>query len=90
MFHDCRFAVTVSYYGISFNLVDLSGNKYSNFILGGFIELLAYILTLVVLRHVGRRLALCLYMLLGGLVCVLTVIIKELKLDSKYQRSTLV
>ncbi len=39
-----RFSVSLSYYGISFSIPNLSGDRYLNFMIGGGIELLAYLL----------------------------------------------
>ncbi len=36
--------MSLSYYGISFSIPNLSGDRYLNFMIGGGIELLAYLL----------------------------------------------
>ena len=72
-----RFAVSLSYYGISFSIPDLSGDRYLNFMIGGGIELAAYILAFVVLNGFGRKFPLLVYLILSGLLCVSVVCVKH-------------
>ena len=48
----------MSYYGISYSIPNLSGDRYLNFMIGGGIELGAYLLAYVVLNGIGRKLPL--------------------------------
>ena len=50
-----RFSVNMSYYGISYSIPNLSGDRYLNFMIGGGIELGAYLLAYVVLNGIGRK-----------------------------------
>ena len=50
-----RFSVNMSYYGISYSIPNLSGDRYLNFMIGGGIELCAYLLAYVVLNGIGRK-----------------------------------
>lgn len=45
----------MSYYGISYSIPNLSGDRYLNFMIGGGIELGAYLLAYVVLNGIGRK-----------------------------------
>lgn len=71
------FAVSICYYGISYFVPNLFGDRHLNFVLGGGIELAAYLLAFVVLGGFGRRIPLCLYLLLSGIICITMVIIKN-------------
>ena len=46
-------------------------------ILGGGIELAAYLLAFVVLGGFGRRVPLCVYLSLSGVICILMVVIRN-------------
>ena len=72
-----RFAVSMSYYGISFSIPDLSGDRYFNFMIGGGIEMAAYILAFVVIHSFGRKFPLMIYLQLSGVLCVSVVCIRH-------------
>ena len=72
-----RFSVSLSYYGISFSIPNLSGDRYLNFIIGGGIELGAYLLAFVVLNGFGRKFPLMVYLLLSGALCIGTVAVRK-------------
>ena len=69
--------MSLSYYGISFSIPDLSGDRHLNFMIGGGIELAAYILAFVVLNAFGRRIPLVFYLMLSGVLCISVVCIKH-------------
>ena len=54
----------MSYYGISYSIPNLSGDRYLNFVIGGGIELAAYILAFAVLQGFGRKVPLVVYLFL--------------------------
>ena len=60
------FSISLSYYGISFSIPNLSGDRYLNFVIGGGIELAAYVLAFAVLQGFGRKIPLVVYLLLSG------------------------
>ena len=70
------FSVSICYYGISYYVPSLFGDRHLNFVLGGGIELAAYLLAFVVLGGFGRRVPLCVYLLLSGLTCVTMVLVR--------------
>lgn len=72
-----RFAVSLSYYGISFSIPNLSGDRYLNFMIGGGIELAAYTLAFVLINSFGRKGPLMMYLLLSGALCISVVCIKH-------------
>ena len=77
------FSVSICYYGISYYVPSLFGDRHLNFVLGGGIELAAYLLAFVVLGGFGRRVPLCVYLLLSGLTCVTMVLVTNfLSLDT--------
>ncbi|CAG5128413.1 unnamed protein product [Candidula unifasciata] len=49
------FAISASYYGLTFQLTSFSGSRYLIFFIGGAVETLAYILTLPVMKRFGRK-----------------------------------
>jgi hypothetical protein len=49
------FSVSLCYYGVTYYIPNLYGDKYLNFILSGGIELAAYLLAFVVLGRVGNK-----------------------------------
>ena len=67
----------MSYYGISFSIPDLSGDRYFNFMIGGGIEMAAYILAFVVIHSFGRKFPLMIYLQLSGVLCVSVVCIRH-------------
>ena len=73
-----RFAISLAYYGISLNISDLSGNRFFNFMLGGALEVVAYLLTYVCLRVVGRRACLVTFLFLSGALLIGTVATQKL------------
>jgi len=70
------FSVSICYYGISYYVPNLSGDRYLNFIMGGGIELGSYLLAFVVLGGFGRRGPLCVYLALSGVICITAVSVK--------------
>ena len=73
-----RFTISLAYYGVSLNIADLSGNRFFNFMLGGALELVAFLLTYVSLRVVGRRACLVSYLFLSGALLIGTVAAEKL------------
>ena len=71
------FSVSICYYGISYFVPNLFGDRHLNFVLGGGIELAAYLLAFVVLGGFGRRIPLCVYLFLSGIICIIMVVIRN-------------
>ena len=71
------FSVSICYYGITYYVPNLFGDRHLNFILGGGIELAAYLLAFVVLGGFGRRGPLCAYLTLSGILCISMVLVKH-------------
>lgn len=65
------------YYGLSLNTGNLGGNAYLNFVISGAVELPAHALTIFLLDRVGRRLPLCIYMILGGIALLCTMFVPK-------------
>ncbi|KAH8379073.1 hypothetical protein KR009_002983, partial [Drosophila setifemur] len=55
----CWFTHTLIALGLSLNSVNLGGNKYTNFMLNGFIQVPGLLLPLVIMDRIGRRYSLC-------------------------------
>ncbi|KAH8373949.1 hypothetical protein KR200_004470, partial [Drosophila serrata] len=60
----CWFTHTLIALGLSLNSVNLGGNKYTNFMLNGFIQIPGLLLPLIIMDRIGRRYSLCASMLL--------------------------
>nr|XP_053631352.1 organic cation transporter protein-like [Cherax quadricarinatus] len=65
------------YYGLSLNTGNLGGNAYLNFVISGAVELPALAITILLLDRVGRRIPLCFFLVMGGLVLVSTMFIPK-------------
>lgn len=65
------------YYGLSLNSGNLGGDVFVNIFIGGAVEIPAYTLSIFVLLKSGRRPALCLSMVLGGIACLCTMIFEK-------------
>ncbi|KAK3606530.1 hypothetical protein CHS0354_041488 [Potamilus streckersoni] len=64
------FATSLGYYGLTWNLTELAGNKYLNFFIGGAVEFVSYVLVLPVTKRFGRRRPLCFYFLSAAATCI--------------------
>lgn len=58
------------YYGLSLNTENLAGDPYLNFCIAGAVEIPAYVLCILVLNRVGRRIPLVVSMVIGGVACI--------------------
>lgn len=68
------FTASFVYYGLTFDSGTIvPGNIYINFLVGGIIEFPAYMLCLVILYFIGRRLPLAFMYFLGGVALLLTL-----------------
>ncbi|CAH1795062.1 unnamed protein product [Owenia fusiformis] len=64
-------ATSLIYYGLSLNASGFAGNKYLNFFVSGAVELPAYALGIFILSRFGRRIPLCIYLLIGGVALII-------------------
>ncbi|XP_059468322.1 organic cation transporter protein-like [Neocloeon triangulifer] len=60
------FVNNLSYYGLSWNVSNLGGNDYLNFLISGLVEIPAYTFILFALNRYGRKMTLCGSMLAGS------------------------
>jgi len=65
-----RFSVSLLYYGITFHLPDLSGERHLNFFLGAVVEVISYVLAYIILSRFGRRLPMATFLLISGVICI--------------------
>lgn len=65
------------YYALSLNTSDLGGNIFLNFFIAGAVEFPAYVLSIFVLKRVGRKLPMIINMIIGGLACILIIPIPD-------------
>ncbi|XP_038078934.1 organic cation transporter protein-like [Patiria miniata] len=61
------------YYGLSLSTSSLGSNDYLAFFIGGFVEIPACLSILPFIDRYGRRILLCLYLLVGGFACLGTI-----------------
>jgi len=60
------------YYGLTLNSGSLiPGDLHINFVIGGALEILAYILTILAFLYAGRRISMSVSMLIGGVALLL-------------------
>jgi len=97
LFRDCRMGLvalnvgiafmvnTLVYYGLSFNVDSLAGNLYVNNVINGAVELLAYIMCILLLDKLGRKLMLGGLMIGGGAICIASMLLTEFGVDENGQ-----
>ncbi|OWF41580.1 solute carrier family 22 member 3-like [Mizuhopecten yessoensis] len=69
------FATSLGYYGLTFQITSLAGDKYLNFFIGASVEMVAYIGVIYIIKRFGRRKPLTFYFLLGGFCCIIAGVI---------------
>lgn len=69
----CWFTHTLIALGLSLNSVNLGGNKYTNFMLNGLVQVPGLILPLFIMNSLGRRTSLCGSMLVCALCMAATI-----------------
>ena len=65
------------YYGLSLNTSNLGGNDYFNFMISGAVEIPALGIANLVVQKLGRRIPLCVLMVIAGLALVATILIPK-------------
>lgn len=73
-----RFSVSLLYYGITFHLPELSGERHLNFFLGAVVEIISYVLAYIILSRFGRRLPMASFLLVSGVICIAVGIISAI------------
>ena len=78
------------YYGLSLSIPDLASNAYLAFFISGAIEIPAYILAMLSIEKLGRKISLGSSLVIGGAACVGTIFICECngQLIGKYKLTT--
>ncbi|XP_013399619.1 organic cation transporter protein-like [Lingula anatina] len=72
-----RLVNALVYYGLSYGTQDLGGNLYLNFTLMGMADIPGQLLALFILDRIGRRKILLIFMVFGGLACIVAVLIPK-------------
>lgn len=70
-----RMVVSMMYYGLFFNMGNLGGDFYVNFLIFGVVEFFVYIFCLFLLDCWGRKKCYCFVMFFGGIVCLCIIFI---------------
>ncbi|XP_013406936.1 organic cation transporter protein isoform X2 [Lingula anatina] len=63
-------SIAVNYYGMLYGISALPGNYCLNFLIGGFVEVPAYIATIFLVECFGRKKILLLFFFVGGVTCI--------------------
>ena len=73
------FVISGTYYGLSLSASNLGGNPYINFFISAAVEIPAYAINLLILNKpkIGRRLALCLPLMVAGLALTITIFVPK-------------
>jgi len=71
------FAVTISYYGLSYGAAALPGNLYVNNGINGIVETLAYIVLMYAMPYIGRRVLTGGTFFFGGAMCLICGLLLE-------------
>jgi len=79
-----RFSVSLLYYGITFHLPDLSGERHLNFFLGAVVEVISYVLAYIILSRFGRRLPMASFLLTSGVICIVVGVISAVLGTDEY------
>ncbi|XP_067145243.1 organic cation transporter protein-like [Centruroides vittatus] len=61
------------YYALSLNTGELGGSIFINFFIAGAVEFPAYVVSIIVIKHIGRKIPLMAAMIIGGLACLLII-----------------
>lgn len=75
------FANETVYLGLSYYGPSLGKNEFLSFFLSSLVEIPSYIMCWLVMDRWGRRWPLCLLMIIGGLCCVITVLLPDDSVD---------
>lgn len=73
-----------AYVGLSYYATDLGGNEYLNFFLSGAVEVPAFLVLWPTMEVWGRRWNVCLTMVIGGLACLATYLVKNRKFNFQF------
>lgn len=68
-----RMAVSITYYGVTFNAGNMGGNFYLNLFLMGFVEIPGLTLGMYTMQRFGRRKANAGTMVMAGVACLSTI-----------------
>ncbi|XP_076452740.1 solute carrier family 22 member 13-like [Babylonia areolata] len=69
--------ITTGYYGLTFSIVSLPGNKYVNFFISGAVEFVHYALSMWIMKRFGRKKPLLVCFIAAGLCCIVAAAIPK-------------
>lgn len=64
------FAISIGYYGLTWQLTSLPGNKYLNFFIAGAVEFFAYTLVIFITKRFGRKRPLLAYFTMASVFMI--------------------
>lgn len=65
----CYFSVAFVFYGLSLGQTNLGGNPFLNFFIGSSVEFPAYVICIILIKYVHRRISLLGFYVIGGVSC---------------------
>ncbi|KAE8750371.1 hypothetical protein FOCC_FOCC002930 [Frankliniella occidentalis] len=71
------FSVYLVYYGLVLNITEFAGDQYVNTVISGLVEVPSIALSILILLKMGRRWPFCLTLLVGGVACLLTLLVPK-------------
>ncbi|XP_039248686.2 organic cation transporter protein-like [Styela clava] len=69
------FVNSLVYYGLSLNISSLSGNIFINNVIGGCMEIISYVICILAMDVIGRRLLLAIMLLSSGITLIISTIV---------------
>ena len=74
---DFRAVINIAYFGLALNTENLAGDFYLNFFLTSLVEIPSYLIALATIDRLGRRLIYIILMVVGGALCLSTILAVE-------------
>ena len=84
LFFSSRFALNLTYYGISMNVAKFGGNIFVNFGISSLTAIVGITVCVMIGDRLGRKYLYCSNMILGGIACICTIFTSLYADDCKY------
>ena len=83
-FSSSRFALNLTYYGITMNVAKFGGNIFVNFAISSLTEIVGITVCVMIGDRLGRTCLSCSTMILAGIICICTILTSLYADDCKY------
>ena len=84
-FSSSRFALNLTYYGITMNVAKFGGNIFVNFAISSLTEIVGITVCVMIGDRLGRKCLFCSNMILAGIICICTIFTSLYADDCKYK-----